>query len=233
MSAPAAHHSPPGSSTPLAPEWRVYAHLYFPFITTVLLTLFIAQPYEHRLLLLASALPTYFLASLVHHPRPRPPERFTRRSDLHRAAVLFAYGRLLGTPFGLLNYLLDLLASYGVGAVLDRPEGAPPRRSEFLVHVLATAASTVVFGMIPPSWETAWTIMGSVDRVMYRSAWMALVDDVVKVLAYSDLSTKKVKVGVVGLQALIIFVTVLWLHFLFVVRRREIVEREFTSPTDI
>jgi hypothetical protein len=229
MSTPTPSLSPGASDLnpqPFAPAWRAFVHLYFPVFTNIFLTLFIANPFSHRALLLASALPTHYLASLVHQPRPRPIERFTRRSGLHRAAVLFTYGRLLGTPFGLLNYALDIVASYSIGGVLDRPEGAPPRRSEFFVHALATAASTLVFNFIPPSWGLAWTAMGAIDRSMYRAAYLALVDDVVRILAYPEMGSKKEVAVVVGVQAVLIAVSVMAVHFFFVFPSQKPVENQ-------
>ncbi|KAF9731725.1 hypothetical protein PMIN03_008525 [Paraphaeosphaeria minitans] len=215
---------------PSAPAWRAFVHLYLPVLTIAFLTLFIANPFSHRALLLASAVPTYFFASLVYRPRPRPAVRFSRRSDLLRAAVLFTYGRLLGTPFNLFNYLLDVLASYGVGAVLDQPEGAPPRRSEFFVQALLTTASTVVFGFVPPSWTWTWVIMGGIDREMYRAAYLALVDDIVRVLGYPEVGSKRGKALVVAVQAVFIAVSVMWVHFFIGLRMRAQIEREFVMP---
>jgi hypothetical protein len=227
MSTPAAYSLPSDSPIPSSPAWRAYAHLYFPLLAIALLTLAIPQPLEHRALLLASALPTHLLASLVHRPRPRPSSRFTRRSDLRRAAVIFAYGRLLGTPLVLVNYLLDVIASYGVGYFLDRPEGAAPRRSEFFVHLMLTAVSTIAMTVTVPSWGIEGNPVVSVDRCMYRATWMALVDDVVKVLGYPEMGRKRDRLLVVGLQALIIFATVIQLYLTFVVGVRDILEDEF------
>jgi hypothetical protein len=214
MSTPTPSLSPGASDLnpqPFAPAWRAFVHLYFPVFTNIFLTLFIANPFSHRALLLASALPTHYLASLVHQPRPRPIERFTRRSGLHRAAVLYA---------------LDIVASYSIGGVLDRPEGAPPRRSEFFVHALATAASTLVFNFIPPSWGLAWTAMGAIDRSMYRAAYLALVDDVVRILAYPEMGSKKEVAVVVGVQAVLIAVSVMAVHFFFVFPSQKPVENQ-------
>jgi hypothetical protein len=206
-------------------------HLYFPVLTNIFLTLFVADPFSHRAFLLASALPTHYLASLVHRPRPRPLERFTRRSGFHRAAVLFTYGRIHGTPFTLLNYALDIVANYGIGGILDLPEGAPPRRSEFFVHALVTVASTLVFRFTPPSWGLAWTVMGGIDRTMYRAAYLALVDDVVRVLAYPEVGSKKEVAVVVGVQAVLIAISVMWVHFFYVFRPRGQVENDTPLPT--
>lgn len=173
------------------------------------------EPFSHRPLLLASALPTYFLASLVHQPRPRPIVRFTRSSDVIRAAVLFAYGRLMGTPFNLVNYILDLLSEYGLGAALDRPEGMPRKWSDFLVYALATGVSGIVFDMIPRNWGLAWTIVGALDRTLWRASWMALVDDVVKVLGYPRTEQKRGKVLVMGVQGVLIAVSVMWVYFVW------------------
>lgn len=215
-----------------APAWRAFVHLYLPVLTSAFLILFVANPFSHRALLLASALPTYLLASFVHRSRPRPAERFTRRSGLHRAAILFTYGRLLGTPFNLLNYVLDVIASYGIGVVLDRPEGAPPRQSEFFVPALLTTASTVVFGFVPPTWKWAWIIMGGIDRVMYREAYLALVDDVVRVLGYPEVVSKGGKAVVVGFQAMFIAMSVMWVHFFLVLRMLAQVEKESVPPME-
>ncbi|OAG11155.1 uncharacterized protein CC84DRAFT_1210830 [Paraphaeosphaeria sporulosa] len=215
---------------PSAPAWRAFVHLYLPVITIAFLTLFLPNPFSHRALLLASALPTYFLASLVHQPRPGPAERFTRRSHIHHAIVLFTYGRLLGTPFNLFTYLEDLFASYSVRPILDRPEGAPPRPSEFFVQALWTTATTVAFGLVPPSWKWTWSIMGWTDRIMYRAAYLALVDDLVRVLGYPQVASKRGRALVVAVQAVFIAVSVMWVHFFLVLGMRAQIEKDIVMP---
>lgn len=211
---PEAEPQPSAPAWRSPPAWRAFVHLYLPILTSIVLILFVPNPFAHRALLLASALPTYFLASLVYQPRLRPAVRFTRRSHLHRAAVLFTYGRLLGTPFRLENYIIDVVASYGIGYFLDRPEGKPPRWSEFLVHALWTGASTVLFGLFPPL-SLPWVIMGAIDRTMYRAAYLALVDDLVRFLGYPypTIASKRGRAIVLGPQAAFIAVSILWVYF--------------------
>lgn len=212
----------PGVSEALVPAWRAYVHLYLPFITSTLLYLILDNPLANRGLLLASAIPTYLLGSLAHSPRARPSGRFTRRSKLHQAAFIFAYGRLMRTPFNIVYYGVDLISSFALSVVLDRPESAAPRRSEFFVHALLAGVSGLVWGVIPPGWGLARAAMGAVDRAMWRAAWMALVDDVVKVLAYPDTGRKTGKVLVVGVQALLILFSVLWVFFMWTIGREGI-----------
>ncbi|KAF1948449.1 hypothetical protein CC80DRAFT_498219 [Byssothecium circinans] len=200
------------------PAWRAYIHLYLPLLTSILLILFVANPFAHRLPIAASAIPTYLIGSLVY-PANRPPTseqsiRFTRKHDLYRAAVLFTYGRILGTPFNLGFYLMDFVMSYMTGAVIgERDVGQPQRRSEFFVHVLWTIGSGMLFMIIPPTTGILWSMAGAADRAIWRAAYLALVDDVVRVLAYPDVRNRKAKGIVVLVQAAMIALLVFWVRF--------------------
>ena len=127
------------------------------------------------------------------------------------------------TPFNIIYYGIDLISSFALSAVLDRPESAAPRRSELFVHALLAGVSGLVWGVIPPSWGLARAVMGAVDRAMWRASWMALVDDVVKVLAYPDTGRKTGKALVVGVQALLILFSVLWVFFMWNVGREGVI----------
>ena len=136
----------------------------------------------------------------------------------------------MGTPINLIYYGADLLSSFALSALLDRPDGAAPRKSEFFTHALFAGVSGLVWGMIPPSLGIVKAAMGAVDRAMWRAAWMALVDDLVKVLAYPDTESKTGKALVVGIQALLILFSVLWVFFMVHVGRDEMVKGATSDP---
>lgn len=111
-------HSPNGTKDhPAAPPpsvssysaWRTAAHLYLPFVT-VGLFMTLGSPFEttqaNILCVVLSAIPTNWLASFFYpadrpEPTPRQAIRFSRKSDIYRAAILFTYRWLFGTPFNL------------------------------------------------------------------------------------------------------------------------------------
>ncbi|KAF2708602.1 hypothetical protein K504DRAFT_467852 [Pleomassaria siparia CBS 279.74] len=198
--------------------WRAYVHLYLPMLTSLLLILTPIDPFANQFLVAACAIPTYVLGSVVYStngadPSPAQVIRFTRKKDLYRVALLFTYGRIHGTPFNARYFLSDLFLNYMLGwwIIGEREVGEPQRRSEFAVHVLWVLASGVVFHyIIPRSWTTLWVLTGSVDRAMWRAAYLALVDDVIGMLAYPNLETKKRRACVILVQAVMIFLTVGW-----------------------
>ncbi|KAF2869235.1 hypothetical protein BDV95DRAFT_609462 [Massariosphaeria phaeospora] len=229
-SAPAAE--PPPAAAPAAepPEWRAYVHLYLPLLTSVLVYLLIRPPppglesgeriasAPPLLVSFPAALVTHMAASLVY-PRERPPDaapqRFSRKSDTYRAAILLTYGRLFGTPFRLAFYLVDLVSSYVLSAVMgERPAGTRQRRSEFFVHLLLVAAGRVATMFVSPAWPTVWNVVLGVDRTLWRAAYIALVDDVVGVLTRPQVKSWKGRGVVVLVQAFTIMVcsTLLLLH---------------------
>jgi hypothetical protein len=229
-SAPPPPPPPPSAPTQTPLEWRAYAHLYLPIVTIILLIVSVSNPFDHPLAIAASAIPTYLLGSLIY-PKNRPaftPEqmvRFTRKDDKYRAGVMLTYGRLFGTPFNLVFYMVDLMASYAIGQVIGEREAAPvQRRSEFFVHALWAAANHVLMLTIPSSWETLWLLVGMVDRTLFRAMYLALVDDVVRVLGYPRLRTWKDKMVVMLVQAAVITVPVMLLHARQVVIQTESME---------
>ena len=196
------------------PSWRAYVHLYTPLITTGLLLLsgpFIDalnptdnEPGYRLAVAILSAIPTYFVASRFY-PIDRPdatPEqavRFTRRNVIYRAAVLFTYRWLYGTRFDLSFFMADMTMSYAVDLVIrERPAGTQPRRSEFAVAALWTAASSALMSVAPPA---LFVLVGAVDRTMWRASYMALVDDVIGVLAHPNVKTFKGRVVLLCVQA--------------------------------
>jgi hypothetical protein len=196
------------------PTWRAYVHLYMPLITAGLLLL--SGPFidalnptdnvpRYRLAVaILSAIPTHVVASYFY-PADRPdatPEqavRFTRRSAIYRAAVLFTYRWLYGTPFNLGFFIGDMVLSYMVDLVIPvRPAGTKPRRSEFVVVALCTVVSSALMSVAPPA---LFFWVGVVDRTMWRAAYMALVDDVIGVLARPNVRTLKGRVVLLCVQA--------------------------------
>lgn len=160
--------------------------------------------------LLLSAIPTNWFAALFYpadRPEPTPQEaiRFSRKSDIYRAAILFTYRWLYGTPFNLQFFVADLAFSYGLGATIgERAVGTKPRRSEFAAHLLWVAGSSVLM-MYAPAFLSFWVTL--VDRAIWRAAYIALVDDVVGILTRPNVKSWQGKVRLVLVQALVIFFT--------------------------
>lgn len=196
--------NPPGEEfrpDSLIPARQRYVHLYMPLIAVVLiltngpiLSTFVRSANTPGLnefvFVAASAIPVYLIGSLFYPKDRAPPSpaedmRFTRKSEWCRAAVLITYGRIYGTPFNLQFYIMDLVASYAADQLIDwnRPSYAPQRRSEFLVALLWVGGSWVAFGSVPKNMMTLYVLLGMVDRMLWRAAYLALVDDVVKVLS--------------------------------------------------
>ena len=197
------------------PAWRAFVHLYAPFLTSALLVLFVPNPLQSVLFIAICAIPTYLIGSFVYPTnRPAPPPdqliRFTRRSALYRICVLFTYGRLYGTPFKLGFFIADVLLNYAAGAVIgERTAGAPQRTSEFLVHALWTVMSGLLLAFVIPSSGMLFTLAVTVDRTLWRAMYLALVDDLVGILMYPNLQTKKGKAMVMLVQAVLITAVVL------------------------
>ena len=203
----------PASSPPPVPSysaWRTAAHLYFPFIT-VALFMTCGSPVDAVpatiVCVILSALPTNWLASLFYptdRPEPTPQQtiRFSRKSDIYRAAILFTYRWLFGTPFNLRFFIADFLAGYLISIVIaERPAGTKQRRSEFIVHATLVAINTALVYIAPSG--LAFVLM-LLDRMVWRAAYIALVDDVIGVLTRPNLKTWKGKVVLVLTQALTI-----------------------------
>ncbi|CAJ2509513.1 Uu.00g145390.m01.CDS01 [Anthostomella pinea] len=201
------------------PAWRAYVHLYLPLLTTILIFLTVPDPFGHRLPILLAGIPTYFLGSFVYpsnRPAPSPAQlvRFTRKGHLYRAGVLFTYGRILGSPFNPLFFVGDLALNYGAGYVIgERGVGEPQRRSEFAVHALWALGSGIAMNSVPPRWGMLRNLVGTVDRTLWRAAWLALFDDIVGILAYPDLETRKGKAVVVCVQGAVILVVVCFTRY--------------------
>jgi hypothetical protein len=196
--------TPPLPPVPSYSAWRTYAHLYLPLITVfVLLT--IGTLFDANFLwALLSAIPTYWLGSFVYpadraEPTPEQAIRFTRKNDLYRAAVMVTYRWLFGNSFDLKIIIADLSMSYGLGSLIgERPTGTKQRRSEFGVALLWMAGSTVLMQYAPSALQH-WVILA--DRAIWRATYIALVDDVVGVLARPNVKTWKGKITLVLTQA--------------------------------
>jgi hypothetical protein len=203
------------------PAWRRYIHFYLPLTTAFLLfrtaptlaaladSIYLRNDKAPNIILLVAlfALPTYLIGSFFYptnRPEPTPDQcvRFTRKSDIYRALVLVTYGRLYGTPFNLQFVIADLVMSYVAGEIIgERPAGTKQRRSEFFVALLWLGGSWVVFNNVPRSMETLYVLAGSADRTIWRTAYVALVDDVIGVLTRPDVKTVKGKIVLVLVQA--------------------------------
>lgn len=199
------------------PVWRRYVHLFLPLIVSPVLV-FNAPAISQRLGLSAydggntlglvafSAFPTYLLGSTVYpanRPQPTPEQsiRFTRKNDIYRVLVLLTYGRLFGTPFNVLFFIADLLFSFGADRIIgERPVGTPQRRSEFFVAALWVAGSWFVGSVFPPSTTIGFGV-AMVDRTLWRTMYIALVDDVIGVLTQPNVSTWQGKFTLVAVQA--------------------------------
>lgn len=201
------------------PIWRNYIHLYLPAIVSTVLVFYgasIAQTlgFAHFAggdttipLVLVSALFTYILGSqfYLQNPRLASPEqhvRFTRKNALYRALVLVTYGRLYGTPFNFVFFLVDLLCSFAVDRLIgERPIGTPQRHSEFLTVLVWVAGSSLLGFIIPPAVPIVGLLIGAMDRTLWRTAYIALIDDVIGILAQPNVRTLGGKATLFVVQA--------------------------------
>lgn len=207
--------SAPSPAEPAPPAWQSFAHLWVPVATILLLVTYLPDPIQVGPLVLFSVVPAHFVASQIYpsnHPPPTPEENvvFTRRHWGYRAAVLFTYGRLYGTPFRLANFIPDifldeLLRSY---LIPDRGADEPQRRSEFLIAALWTTVTLFLSSLIPATSGLLWTLVMSADRIMWRASYMGLVDDLVKVLGYPNFRTWKGRSLVILVQFTFIYLSV-------------------------
>lgn len=198
---------------PTYSTWRTAAHLYFPFVTVALFMAF-GSPVDGIpnaiLCIILSAIPTNWLASFFYPPdRPEPtPQqaiRFSRKSDIYRAAILFTYRWLFGTPFNLQFFIADFLTGYLISvAIAERPAGTKQRRSEFLVHATLVAINAALMYIVPSG---LGFVLMFLDRMIWRAAYIALVDDVIGVLSRPNLKTWQGKVVLVLTQAFTILFT--------------------------
>lgn len=153
-----------------------------------------------------AALPTYLLGSLAYptnRPPPTPEEsiRWSRKSDLYRIIVLFTYGRVFGTPFNAMYFFGDLVFSNMADALVgERPAGTKQRKSEFFIAALWVLASGVLWQLAPSS---LGFYMGMVDRTLWRTAYVALVDDVIGILTRPNVKTFMGKLVLVIAQAVL------------------------------
>lgn len=206
----AAAKHPSSLPPPSYSSWRTAAHLYLPFVT-VALFMTLGSPFESTqaniLCVIFSAIPTNWLASFfypIDRPEPTPDEavRFSRKSDIYRAAILFTYRWLFGTPFNLSFFVIDFIMTYPFGSLVgERPAGTKQRRSEFGVHLLWSAGSTALVFLAPSFLSFGVNLA---DRVIWRATYIALVDDVVGVLARPNLKTWKGRIRLVLTQAFVI-----------------------------
>jgi hypothetical protein len=208
------------SSTPDVPltAIRKYAHLYMPIITATLvftigpILICFAGPSRNNpmvtiLLVAASAIPTYYIASNIYpanrpHPTLEESARFSRNHAAYRALILATYGRIHGTPFNLQFLIADFICSYIIGfAIGERPVGTEQRRSAFFNALLWLVGSSVLQQLVPPTMPTLafWALV--VDRTVWRTAYVALVDDVIGLLAHPDVSTPRGKLTLVLVQS--------------------------------
>lgn len=205
--------APPPPPAPSYSTWRTAAHLYFPFITVALFLTF-GSPFDSIPATVAcvalSAIPTNWLASFFYpvdrsEPTPQQAIRFSRKSDIYRAAILFTYRWLYGTPFNLHFFIADFITGYLISvAIAERPAGTKQRRSEFIVHATLVLINAALIFVLPSG---LGFVLMFLDRMIWRAAYIALVDDVIGVLARPNLKTWQGKLVLVLTQALTILFT--------------------------
>lgn len=206
---------------PVRPRARNrYAHLYMPFVTTALI---LANPHMVRhlaqrfapqwdgfLWVAFSTLLTFIVGSQLYQADTLPSDgvRFTRRHEAIRALVLFTHGRWYGTPINLKSIIGDYVLSY---IIADYLIGEPTRqrRSEFLLALVWVAGSGVLFAAIPSSFPQLSFVAGTLDRGLWRTAYLALVDDVVKVLSRPDVGTVRGRATLMLVQGWTIIILIL------------------------
>jgi hypothetical protein len=200
------------------PAWREYIHLYMPLIANIFIyifTPFIAEALgfdssvQTMAFVASTTIPTYLIGSLFYptnRPDPTPDEsiRFTRKNDLYRAGVIATYGRLYGTPFNTVFCIADVICSFGADTFIgERPVGTKQRRSEFLVALLWVVGSQVFQVVIPVDTPVVGILIGMADRTLWRTAYVALVDDVVGLLSRPNVRTLKGKVTLLLVQTFV------------------------------
>jgi len=216
----AASPQPPGpNGLGNIPPWRQYIHLYLPAIASIVLV-FHGTSIARTLgftrfpggdpsipLVLFSALFTHILGSQFYPPNQRitSPEqqiRFTRKNTFYRALVLVTYGRLYGTQFNLVFFLADLLCSFAADRLVgERPIGTPQRRSEFVVALAWVAGSYLLGLAIPLSVPIVGLLVVALDRTLWRTAYIALVDDIIGVLTKPNVRSLKGRATLFVVQA--------------------------------
>jgi len=203
------------SSNPSIPRPKArdrYAHLYMPLVTAFII---LANPpivrqltnpsgrrYDALLCITAASVLTFAIGTYVHKPDTVPWDgvRSTRRHEAIRAAVIFTYGRWYGTEINLQFLIADWVLSFVVAQYLIG-EPAKQRRSEFLVALVWLVGSGVVFRATPGDWEVTYFFTGMVDRILWRTAYIALVDDIVGVLSRPDVGTIRGRATLLLVQA--------------------------------
>jgi hypothetical protein len=181
------------------------------YVPTIIQTLGLKDGGSVVAVVLSSAIPTYLIGSLFYPtnlPDPSPIEsiRFTRKNDLYRAGVIATYGRLYGTPFNVMFYIRDVVCSFVADNVIgERPVGTKQRRSEFLVALLWVIGSQVVQVFVPIGTSGVGLFLGMMDRTLWRTTYIALVDDVIGVLTRPNLRRLRGKATLVLVQAFVIF----------------------------
>ncbi|USP82707.1 uncharacterized protein yc1106_09981 [Curvularia clavata] len=212
--------SPHFQADAIIPGWRKNVHLYGPLIMSAFVILYAPGVAQHLgleieemvLLVAATGIPTYLIGSTVYPkdlPAPAPDQsvRFTRKNKLYRAAVIATYGRIFGTPFNLWFYIIDVALSFVVGQLVgERPE----RRSEFLVALVWILGNHIVMMVIPPNTPVLGFLMTALDRTLFRTAYVALVDDIVGVLTRPNVDTFWGKLNLVLIQTFTIVCLVYW-----------------------
>ena len=126
--------------------------------------------------------------------------RFTRKHEAIRALVLFTYGMWYGTLINLQFIIADHVLCYPVaGYVVGEP--VRQRRSEFLVALAWLAGSGVIFAAVLHSAPLLVFVVGMFDRLIRRTAYIALVDDVVGMLSRPDVRTVRGRAALMLVQA--------------------------------
>ncbi|KAJ8106360.1 hypothetical protein OPT61_g9588 [Boeremia exigua] len=197
-------------SPPSYSAWRTGAHLYMPFVTMALLII-LDSPYDtavgNTLWVGLSAIPTNWLASLLYptdRPEPTPAQaiRFSRKSGFYRAIVLYTFHWHFLMPNNLELFIKDYLMTLGIGWLIgERPAGTKQRRSEFGTHLLWVAGSALLM-FLAPSFLPFWQVLAS--RVIMKAAYVALVDDIVGLLARPNVKSWQGKIRLVLVQAFVI-----------------------------
>lgn len=209
-----------------------WVHLYMPLITAAVilknrqLMSKMAdpsnRPQDAMLFTAFSAIPTYIVGSYMYPPNlplasPEESVRFTRKHDAYRAIVLFTYGRLFGHAFNPQFLVADFVLSYMAGYIVgERPAGTKQRHSEFVATLPWLMISLTGMFMAPLSMPTLSFMLIAIDRIMWRTAYLALVDDVIGVLSRPNVRTLRGKVTLVLAQAFtitsLVWIILTWLR---------------------
>ncbi|PVI00897.1 hypothetical protein DM02DRAFT_655027 [Periconia macrospinosa] len=196
-------------------RWQSLVHLYLPFVSSFLFVLL--SPYPQQLFpgspTFVTAILTNVVASIIYPPNQPPPTPeqtipFTQRRLIYRAAVAFTFNSAFPSPHSLNFFTVFLLDIFVVSRYLvpDRNVNQPQRRSEFLAAAKWALVTEILARLFPQS-SSGWLhyLVYTAEWILLRKAYMGLVDDMINVLSYPNMSTWRGRILVPLLQCVLVW----------------------------